>query len=542
MVEKNKRMTGLVIGLGVAIVLAVIFWMNNNETENSGHSRNSRRSTVHQPMPIVLPRPELGELPTSLPFIGPEGVDKYGYPRKQPDAAALGALFHAKRFEQLTEYLESYQTEFDEDFHKEYWPRHAYHVFAQPDPSHKELFAEWIGASPDSYALYLARGYYLFALSGRARGAASAQNTSDKQFADSRALKQQAAVDIEHALAIRPGLPLAYTMQIRFRLGDVKAQDSVLAAALRHCPNCSLTRYDYMAGLASEWGGPPGADGKYSKEASAMTSLNPRLKLLAAYPLQRKCQAFQRAKKWGKARQMCDTALELDPDYWSARSARIMVDVYEGKTSPETLLPKIEEALEGNPYNVTLLEAKLNQLHRAGNWLGGVAATIALRRISWVSSHRAIERFLDAASYYVVTTFGQHPEVSSTELKTLVRALLDIMPDHASTLCMNMALEEFPDVKEPNHRGAIAVSCADVHNIGSLLTTDRILSERKDFVSVEKHWTRFIANNPRSGKAYLYRSQVRSKLGRTEDALLDANQSCTLNEKNACEFATSLKN
>ncbi|MBL4632513.1 MAG: DUF4034 domain-containing protein [Kofleriaceae bacterium] len=542
MVEKNKRMTGLVIGLGVAIVLAVIFWMNNNEPENSRHSGNARRGAVHQAAPIVLPRPDLGELPTSLPFIGPESVDKYGYPLRQPDAAALGALFHAKRFAQLTEYLESYQAEFDEDFHKEYWPRHAYHVFAQPDPSHKELFAEWIGASPDSYAPYLARGSYLVALARQARGSALAKNTSDKQFANSRALQRQAAVDIDSALAIRPGLPLAYAMQIRFRLGDVQAQDSVLSAALQHCPKCALTRYDYMAGLDPRWGGPRGADEKYSKEASALTSLNPRLKLLAAYPLQQKCRAFQRAKKWGKARQMCDAALELDPDYWSTRSARIMVDVYEGKTSPETLLPKIEEALEGNPYNLPLLEAKLNQLHRAKDWLGGVTAAIELRRISWVSSHRAIERFLDAASYYVVITFGQHPEVSSTELNTLVRALLDIMPDHASTVCMNMALEEFPDVQEPNHRGAIAVSCADVHSIGSLLSTDRILSERKDFVSVEKHWTRFIANNPRSGKAYLYRSQVRSKLGRTEDALLDANQSCTLKEKNACELATSLKN
>lgn len=539
MVEKNKRMAVLILGLGVAIAIAVIFWMNTEDPEVSGRSR---RSKVHKPESIVLPRPDLGELPESLPFIGPEGVDKYGYPYRQPDAVALGALFHAKKFEQLTTYLESYQAELDEDFKKEYWPRHAYHVISQPDLSHTELYAEWIEAYPDSHTPYLARGYHLFALSEQARGSASAQKTSDKQFADSRALKRQASVDIERALAIRPGLPLAYMVQIRLRLGNVKAQDSVLAAALEHCPKCSLTRYDYMAGLAREWGGPPGADENFSKEASVMTSLNPRLHLLAVYPWQRKCRALQRAKKWEYAKEMCDVALKVDPDYWSAQSGRIMVDVYEGKTSPDTLLPRIEVALKGNPYNVLLLETKLNQLHQAGDWLAGVTAAVELRRINWVNSHHAVERFLDAASYYLVFTFGKHPEVSSTDLKTLARALLEIIPNHAGTVCMNMALEEFPDVKEPNHRGAIAVSCSDVHNITSLVTTNRILSKRKDYASLEKHWTRFIANNPRSGEAYLYRSQARSKLGKTEDALLDANQSCTLNEKKACEFATSLKN
>jgi hypothetical protein len=60
----------------------------------------------------ALRRLEAIPVPTSLPLVGKEGRDADGYPTRFPDRVALRSLLVHRRFAELSQYFQDYQTRF----------------------------------------------------------------------------------------------------------------------------------------------------------------------------------------------------------------------------------------------------------------------------------------------------------------------------------------------------------------------------------------------------------------------------------------------
>ncbi len=192
------------------------------------------------------------------------------------------------------------------------------------------------------------------------------------------------------ALELHPGLPQAYYVLIWLETGDVQAQSEILKLAIASCSKCTLSRYDFMKALAPQWGAPRGAQEKFASEASTLTHLNPRLRLLAAYPLQVACKKHRQAKEWRLATAKCEEAQEIAPNASSTIASLISVDARANVILPAEQVSRIESVLERNPYQIDMLEELITQTRLAEDWKGFAAAITRMRRLAWMDPHGAI--------------------------------------------------------------------------------------------------------------------------------------------------------
>ena len=303
-----------------------------------------RRAT---PTPAVL-RPPIGgiaPLPTALALAGNEGRDSYGYPTQYVDKAGLRSLLLHKRYADLTRNLETFQARFEADNSYEYWPTDAADAFGSSEPQLLPFLNEWVIASPDSFAPYLARGTYWQNVARTSRGVKWAPDTSEEELAGMRDAHGLSRKDLARSLQLRPKLMAAQWVQMATLYGEAEdARRRTLDAALASCPRCYLIRAAYMSTLVPRWGGSYEAMAAFARESEQVP--NPKMRLLKGYvdqdqanmlhisrryaealvAIERACalgdhprflkqrgQAYRRLNQLDKAMQDFDRALELHP-------------------------------------------------------------------------------------------------------------------------------------------------------------------------------------------------------------------------------------
>lgn len=223
----------------------------------TGESAEAAREARHEETWVeVTP----AAVPTSLPLVGPDGVDADGYPRRHVDRPALRALLLARRFPELTAAVESFQTSFEADAHHERWMEDAIASLGMPHERERKLLDAWVAAAPGSFAPYLARASSWMAQGFVYRASRLARDTSSAEFAAMHEAFAAARRDAEAALAMRPRLVEAHRvlMKIAVAGGPRERAQQAMDAALRICPSCYEIRAEWVGwGLLSRWGGGP---------------------------------------------------------------------------------------------------------------------------------------------------------------------------------------------------------------------------------------------------------------------------------------------
>lgn len=234
---------------------------------------------VAAPAAVVAPVP----IEKVLPLVGDVAAkDAFGYPVAFVDRVALQQMLRDRRFAELTAALEAAQDRFEGDWHYEYWPHDSVEAFTA-DPAFEPMFNDWVKQSPNSFAPWAARGWWLCELGLEARGEKLARDTPDASFREMESFHERGVVDLQRALQLRPrAVSVARALIVMgTRSSSVVDTAAVMQSALESCPTCLHLRVAYLVGLLPRWGG--SYDEMDAFAAAAMTAGNPRLAVLGGY-------------------------------------------------------------------------------------------------------------------------------------------------------------------------------------------------------------------------------------------------------------------
>ena len=191
-------------------------------------------------------------------MVGPPGVDADGYPRQTADKRAALRLLRARKFDALEAWLVDLQAQFEDDYHKEYWPIDALDAFSNVDPALEPLLDAWVAAKPSSYMALAARGIHQESVGWFRRGAKWACDTPPENFEAMREAHLNAFPDLDDALVRHPKLIAVHRALIKVATANgapLPLKRQLLEQAILQCPDCFQVRVALMMGLQPRWGG-----------------------------------------------------------------------------------------------------------------------------------------------------------------------------------------------------------------------------------------------------------------------------------------------
>lgn len=211
--------------------------------------------------------------------------DSYGYPRQRVDKVALLALLRARKYQELTNQIESYQKEFEDDFRNELKITDAFESFSIVDRSIEPLLNEWVASSSQSFAPYLARAEYFTAQGWESRGGNYAGETSEKRFEGMRDYFSLADKDIRKAMKLRTNLVEAYCVLIDMAManGEEAEADRLASEALGRMPLSFEIRAAYITSLEPRWRGSYEEMEAFATESQKLLSRNPKFRILRGW-------------------------------------------------------------------------------------------------------------------------------------------------------------------------------------------------------------------------------------------------------------------
>jgi tetratricopeptide (TPR) repeat protein len=329
--------------------------------EASAKKDDADRELRQTAITTIAPAP----LPTGLPLVGPAGVDADGYPTQYVDRPALRSLLFHRKYADLTSYFERFQTDFEADPKREYWPEDAAATFDSAEPELLVPLDEWAKRTPDSFAPYLARGAYWTSVAYARRGGKRASQTSAVSFASMEEAVDHAAADLDRALVIRPKLVAARTLQISVFLPASEGAKlrSAIDQAIAVCPTCVVPRTKYVMALEPRWGGSYAAMENFARDAAAVP--NPRMRFVAGYVDWDKAQVLMRADKSDDAFVTLDRACKLG-NHWAFLLLR--AEIQERRKNLSLALADLDRAVALRPGQPVVLFRRAALLSRSKRW------------------------------------------------------------------------------------------------------------------------------------------------------------------------------
>lgn len=533
------RWTGkaLWIGLfGICVVAASgvvgygVYRRASAQVEEHVAQVEQRRTVREAPVVDVAPAP----LPRGRPLIERPGADPFGYPRSYVDGVALRSLLEHRKYAELTRAIEELQDEFEGDPKKELWPIAAAAAFSTSIPRLAPLFDDWVKATPDSFAPYLARGTYRSAVTWAQRGT---KTITETHVLDLRAMHDTARAalpDLDRALALRPKLLAALRGKLSpLQLtGAHRELEEVLAAANALCPSCMYVRARYLAATTPRWGG--SYDRMRASIANVPVAQNGALRLLSGYIDADRARVALLNKDHDAALAAIERACALGPhSYFLAARA----DILSAKGDLDQALRDYTAALDLRPDIAALRIDRAGVLADQGKWLDAAADLLAGLRIDTSSQRgrrllprifKALEELADAAA-----ARGERDE--ALRIYDLAQALYPFARsvNHKRSIVVRAGLTGAPD-ELPRLEQAVreAPDDFDAH-----LRLDYALAQRQDFERVVALWTEFLTRNPDVSAAYYERGGAQQRLGRRERATADFISACERGHHAACAIA-----
>ena len=310
-----------------------------------------------------------GAQPEHLPLKGEPGRFADGYPRQYVDRLALRALLAERRFDVLTAALTEAQDAFERDTTLEYWPLDAADSVGTAERELLPALDAWCKATPDSFAPFLARGTHHAMRAWRERGERWIRDTPPSAIKAMQREARLARVDLEHALALRPGAVSVLRMLVitHRQLGDDPTP--TLKTVFAQCPDCFQVRVTVMNSLRPRWGGSYELMESFAR--ASQRSDNPRMKILEGYVLEDKAdshllgpEAYVRALAFGEHWQF----------YVDLANQRCHAD-------PAAARAALERAAELRPLQPLVVSAQIRVAAAAGDWEAAARAWSLLHHL-----------------------------------------------------------------------------------------------------------------------------------------------------------------
>jgi tetratricopeptide (TPR) repeat protein len=475
----------------------------------------------------VAPAP----LPTTVPLVGEEGQDADGYPRRYVDRAALRALLWHKRYADLTRYFEQFQSDFEADPRREYWPSDAGDTFDSAEPDLLPALDAWVAATPQSFAPYLARGNHWVAAAYARRGTKWARETAREDFAAMEEAMERGLADLDQAIALRPRLVAAMRTKISAFKSRVASEEmrQTLDQAVAVCPGCFQVRAAYVGSLVPRWGGSYGEMRDFAREGNL--ALNPRMRFLPGYVDRDRAQVFLIEKSPQKALAAIERACALG-EYWEFLEQR--AEIRDHLNDPSGALADLDRAITLRPGHPRLLIWRAYVHHRALRW--EAAGRDLLAGIRMNPTDRTARRILDTVVQGLMYDGWVHHKAGRRQDALRVYDLAaELAPTNREVQSQrnwviagegNSSTEELAALEEQVRKTPDDFRAAQ--------QLDRALQRRGQFERAVPLWTAYLAWHPQDGRAYLERGGAYFQLRQLADARADARAACELGISEGC--------
>lgn len=469
-------------------------------------------------------------------MIGPPGVDADRYPRALPDAVGLRALLAARRFDELTRHVESWQRDFEADFHKERWGVLALEAFAVNDPAVPPLLDEWVRAAPRSFAPIAARGLCEAELASSARGTRVVRETSRQALAEMSRRHAAAARDLHAALARRPKLIAVYRalLAIAAMEGDGLEARRLADAGIAACPECLSLRSLRVQFLAPRWGGSLAAMDDIARDAERWAKKNPRLRVLAGRRHAEECDIAREADRLDDAVAACDRAVAAGDDHVTLEDR---ARTWLARDEPAKALVDIERAVALAPNGAALQAMRADLLARAGRIDD---ARAVLDRVWLLDAHddqvrASVARII--RSLHRAIAAAKSPE----DKMLLVNRALEIDGNSGHALALRAGIHRAAGRRVEARRDVEAALAVDPGSYEACLELDELLLPVGELEAIIAAWTRYIELEPDDARAYLERSGTLHHAGRQAEMRADLKKACDMGHPKACAIQDRLK-
>jgi tetratricopeptide (TPR) repeat protein len=452
-------------------------------------------------LPLLMASGAGAAPPRAIPaMVGSSGTDADGYPLRTVDKRAVLRMLRARQFDALDAWLVDLQSQFEADYHKEYWPQDALDAFANVDPALEPLLDAWVAAKPESYMALAARGIHNEAAGWHRRGGRWACETPPENFEQMREAHATAFPDLDDALARHANLVAVHRALIRIAKangGSLELRRQLLDQALVACPECFQVRVTFIFALQPRWGGDYEKMRAFAAETASATA-NTKLRLLAGYVDSDRCSMLRHFGKRAEALDACNRALAVgeSPDFYDERATLLR------KSNPAAARADLDRALWLRPQRSDLVEARAAVLMRLRRFSDHARDVALLKEID------PIERLdpgdVQRAAQGLAYEAGRQRKAGSPA-------------DEVALLERAIALD--PDDLD-NHRR---------------LDAALIRAGARD--KIPAMWAKYLARHPKNARAHLELAGALHHLGRERDALAEAAAACRLGEQTGCQIA-----
>jgi len=441
--------------------------------------------------------------PTPVPFERPEDEGS-------PTRVEILRTLRSRDFATLTQTLEAKRARVAEDIrHEAEWNR-VIATFSINDPSITPLIEDWLAASPDSVVPYLASGTHMYSLAFNARGTKTALNTTREQIAGMEHFLEKVVADAGAALKRDHREVLAYRLLIDVaRAGGTQTECGSLARdGLAVAPASFRIRWALAGCRLPRWGGSRAGVAAVWEKAKPFVADNPDLSPLAGLA------AYDEGRllKGDDAMRLLDQAVAAGP--YPAFFLERAREHYANDRDQEAL----EDANLGlilSPQDPDLLEyqflalANLNRADEASEVLDVLAEVDP--------THADVPKWRDDIQRMVAAVGADSAWASYKRGRELLKAGND-----------SGALAAFEEAvrRDPAH-------------FDSYENIDYLLVKQRDYDTVIRHWSNYLLQRPRDGRAYLERAGTNRHKGDMAAARADITKACELGTAEACGIARS---
>jgi Flp pilus assembly protein TadD len=529
----NRRRSAAGCILAVALALGTACTPAETESQPRGVGGGATRGVP----PRKLAPPSEPEIPEGAAFVGEEGTDADGYPRKRPDRTVMLALLRARRFAELDAAFEVYQGAFEADFRKEWWPLDAVQAFGVPDDGLQAHLDAWVAASPESYGAAAARGAWHVAKAWKARGGGRISETSEEQLEGMRKEHVLAALDYRRALDLRPRFVAAVHGLFPIARGDGAAADiaDLLALGRASCDACYELHQTALISHAPRWGGSwADMDAIAAKTIARLGKDNPKLRWLAGWSAFDRCRTLREDGTLDAAGKACDEALTHGDD---PRILGERAEIFNAQERFAEALDPLDRALAIAPQDRECLRARAIARGRAEGTTrditGSAQDMLVARRLdpSDERQEQSVRWMLQKLRYDA----GQAAQAGKPEEEKRLRALAEAIAP-GSGAPQGPAAATDAQIAELQAAVAAAPDDFDVR-----LRLDAALVPHRRFDDIIAMWTTFLAAHPDHARAFQERGGARWHHGDKPGAIGDTQRACDLGEQPACRAVAQMR-
>ena len=469
---------------------------------------------------------KLWETPRSVQHDNESGVSQIEDQQTAPSITLkVRALLRDKKYEELNEYLAKLQQNADIDIAAERELVTAYLVFIMEDKSLEPLFNEWVNATPDQSAPYLARAKYYYGLGWMARGDKWASETKKENMQEMSAYFAKAMEDISESLKIndRSMVPYVSLISITNTLGQSEQTDAVVDKALEINPASYVVRAAYLHSLTPRWGGSYEEMARFVEKSLLYIRRNPKLAWLEG----------DIYTDMGSMSEIREAPHAAEEQYTKALSFGEYHSVLFKRGKVRCRLEKYQDALADLNRAIEIYpEAARYYYWRAATYIGLHDNERAMQDIQYAVKLDPYDKSIMEKYEWLLLVKGY--ELRNTSNKSLEIAqyneALRINPNNAETYARRAhayVAQNKNDLALIDLDKAIEI---DPNNIDYYILIDFVLAKTHSWEKIIPYWDKYIALNPENARAYRERGGTYFRMGDMKTAVQNAKRAAELGD------------